>query len=534
MIASIMLHASIDNSLPSDSSIQEITALLTDVEKSARMQIAHVRIGNDLCQQEKNFLVERRKIVKKRLEELSGKSIDKIPNIAVIGSGGGCRAMLSIVGMLSGLEHTGLFDTLTYVVGLSGSTWGLTHWIMQDKLSTDAKLNKLIAMTMHGFKTATDHDITLIRKSILERAISHWPEGYSLSFFKFLFSHPSFEPVGLTDIFGGYLANRLFEDFDNEKQKVVLSGLTSKVSKGQVPLPIYTAVRGETPRSEWYEITPYEVGGAWLNAYVPTWGFGRVFHRGSSIDFAPELSFGFMLGIFGSGFTVSLGELFRETLYRMRQKTPALLLPAYDIITSALKDLRLAKTKVHNFTLDMPGMQLSNARFISLLDAGVDPGFILPYPPISGERPERKADLIIILDASLDRQIISPLDRVIDYAKSHKLKLPSIPYGFNFYNQTCTVFKNEADPSVPVVIYMPMYNNEAVLAEYLKDPQFARYSILNGFNVAACEKTTCETLKFKYPREDATRLVRLSEFNVITNVEKLKKEIIAVTEKLSK
>eukprot|EP01105_Mastigella_eilhardi_P008096 TRINITY_DN1993_c0_g1_i7.p1 TRINITY_DN1993_c0_g1~~TRINITY_DN1993_c0_g1_i7.p1 ORF type:complete len:1248 (+),score=271.39 TRINITY_DN1993_c0_g1_i7:253-3996(+) len=52
-----------------------------------------------------------------------------MPRVAVCGSGGGCRAMLNMVGFLDGLSKIGLLSGVTYCAGLSGSTWCLLPWI---------------------------------------------------------------------------------------------------------------------------------------------------------------------------------------------------------------------------------------------------------------------------------------------------------------------------------------------------------------------------------------------------------------------
>ena len=45
------------------------------------------------------------------------------PTIAVIGSGGGFRAMTGFSGVFKALADTGLLDCATYACGLSGSSW---------------------------------------------------------------------------------------------------------------------------------------------------------------------------------------------------------------------------------------------------------------------------------------------------------------------------------------------------------------------------------------------------------------------------
>ncbi|KAL7826777.1 hypothetical protein AOLI_G00319860 [Acnodon oligacanthus] len=57
---------------------------------------------------------------------------DEVPNIAVLGSGGGLRVMVGLLGSLSQLEGEGLLDCIMYLSGVSGSTWfadGSVSWI---------------------------------------------------------------------------------------------------------------------------------------------------------------------------------------------------------------------------------------------------------------------------------------------------------------------------------------------------------------------------------------------------------------------
>lgn len=50
-------------------------------------------------------------------------TVAQVPVVAVLGSGGGTRAMSSLYGSLAGLQELGLLDTVTYLKGVSGSTW---------------------------------------------------------------------------------------------------------------------------------------------------------------------------------------------------------------------------------------------------------------------------------------------------------------------------------------------------------------------------------------------------------------------------
>ncbi len=47
----------------------------------------------------------------------------EVPNIALLGSGGGQRAMVGLLGSLVQLDKAGLLDCILYLSGVSGSTW---------------------------------------------------------------------------------------------------------------------------------------------------------------------------------------------------------------------------------------------------------------------------------------------------------------------------------------------------------------------------------------------------------------------------
>lgn len=45
------------------------------------------------------------------------------PNIAIIGSGGGLRAVIGMSAAMTALKERGILDSTMYTAGLSGSAW---------------------------------------------------------------------------------------------------------------------------------------------------------------------------------------------------------------------------------------------------------------------------------------------------------------------------------------------------------------------------------------------------------------------------
>lgn len=53
----------------------------------------------------------------------------QVPNIAIIGSGGGMRAAVGMCGVMTALQDIGIYDCAMYTAGLSGSAWLVGNYI---------------------------------------------------------------------------------------------------------------------------------------------------------------------------------------------------------------------------------------------------------------------------------------------------------------------------------------------------------------------------------------------------------------------
>ncbi|XP_048456434.1 cytosolic phospholipase A2 zeta-like [Rhincodon typus] len=101
-----------------------------------------VRLNFDIADSEKEFLVKRKKFSARALKKvLNLKKTPKdsnVPVIAILASGGGVRAMTSLYGILHGLQQIHVLDCVTYIIGVSGSTWCMStlyqdaNWSLKD------------------------------------------------------------------------------------------------------------------------------------------------------------------------------------------------------------------------------------------------------------------------------------------------------------------------------------------------------------------------------------------------------------------
>lgn len=474
--------------------IQNNPALLENVYQTIP---AHVRVGNELAREERLHLEKRLPKVRNALEKLLGRPLTDayIPKIALIGSGGGYRAMLCTTGSLVGADAIGLLDATTYITALSGSTWAVGPW-MAGGLSIAQFKQELIGIIHTSISSVTPAEMKLISDALLVKAV----QGQTLT---------------LVDLFGALLANRLLRNFGERRHLVSLSQQVEWIKNGDKPLPIYTAVDGRASvvkAPHWYEFTPYEVGSPWLGLYVPTWGLGRKFINGVSVDFAPEQDFGFLLGIFGSAFALSLSNVWKELEAEVENTMVRAII---EMLIEPVHDKRASWGAVYNFSAGMAASKIKNDRNIRLVDGGL--AFNLPYAPVSGDRPERIADIMIFLDASKSVAGVE-LRGVEAYARYQGHKFPVIDYT-GIDKRVISVFKNENDPSVPVVIYMPRINDATLLARYksvpgLKIPQGYRAD----FNVDTCvQDEFCGTLNFVYSAEQAYQLTAVTEFNMYSS-----------------
>lgn len=252
---------------------------------------AHVRFEKSLCEEEIEFLNKRSKITKEGLEEYLDFSLDDkyVPRIAFCGSGGGCRAMVSTLGFIIGMQNIGLIDCLTYIAGVSGSTWTLGLWTSLGISPSDLRGNIATKfaqnlITRPNSKGASEL-VTILRQK--------WTPGN--------------RNLSLVDIYGAQLAAGLLHDTKPAGCEYKLSHQSEQLIDADIPMPIYTAVQRQVDGyHSWFEFTPYEVGSSDYNAFVPTYGFGRAYRKGVSIDMNSEPSLGLLLGTFGSAFCAPL------------------------------------------------------------------------------------------------------------------------------------------------------------------------------------------------------------------------------------
>lgn len=493
----------------------EPTAIRLNPYKST---IAQVRVGNELNVHEREYLTKRQPKVKKALEKMLDRSLDGkyVPNIAIVASGGGYRAMLGTIGSLSAAEQIGLWQSATYVTGLSGGTWALAAL-----MST--------GMSIQNFRKYIQNTV---EKNIHVSSVSEAKNILDMLSVKLSFD----EPITAVDIYGGLLANRLLNHYGTDAQRVYLSDQAERVNNADVPYPIYTSIDAREAVSRephWFEYTPHEVGSPYFGAYVPTWAYGRLFDNGQSVDFAPEQSLGFFMGTWGSAFGVHVGRAWEEIV----EKVPGTLIKGavekrlVDPLTGKRVDATWAE--VFNFMYGMQAQELTSRPTLKFVDAGID--FNLPYPPVSGERPERKADIMFLLDFS-GGSLLYSMKKTEEYARRKGLKFPKIDYT-NLETKAMSIFRDPSDPSVPVVIYLPRVTQDGLWQKHKSNPAFSDYKSLDGFDFTKCTNDfngVCGTPRFQYSLTNSQKLIDQMEFNMMVHKDEIMEVINWVIDQKSR
>ncbi|MFC1841923.1 hypothetical protein ACFLYA_02515 [Candidatus Dependentiae bacterium] len=504
-------------------------ALLTPVQKLIKQNMpeiyqapyrnlkAYVRLGDPICEPELLFRDRRLPMVKKAQEHMLGMKLDN-EDVLELGfslSGGGWRAMCCAVGSCVGAKQIGLLDCTMCISALSGSTWFLTPWLCSGMDIYDYRA-RAIEVAANGIKIKDAEEIV---------------ELFDNFWIKFAFN----QPLNVIDFYGALLANSLFRGMAKNPHRVCLSDQRKAMATGKFPLPVCNATLGEMEIDEyWFEFTPYEAGSRWLSGYVPIWAFGRHFKEGSSRHNAPEQGGGFLSGIFGSAFAGDFEDIYEIVISQMTFPKYLEGVPfaqsVFESIKKALSkiayftdlgDMRIAWGRVPNFVYKMRGVPHKNYKELKLVDAGLDfnnPAFSTYRKPPYGDAP----DIIFIFDAGSSIKF-RELKLLVDHAKYNGLKFPKIEE-CRLDKNIISVFKDDNDIEVPVVVYLPRINGINFVPKSQCKAGYDYYAgLLKRFDVErAVSSGFAMTFNFDYTPKQAETLIAMTEFNIIAAADKIK------------
>ncbi|XP_078262219.1 cytosolic phospholipase A2 zeta-like [Rhinoraja longicauda] len=509
-----------------------------------------VRLSFDIAEPEKEFLVKRKKLVARALKKVL--KVTKIPKsnqapiIAILGSGGGMRAMTSLYGVLLGLQELQLLDCISYIFGVSGSTWCMSH-LYQDSEWSFKDIREAIKRIKPQVTTSKTHALSKDRVGYYINALTERNRsGYNVS---------------IPDLWGLIIESFIYGKQEN---KTKLSDQQRAVRRGQNPYPVYASLNVKTNVSakdfgEWFEYTPYEVGLPRYGAYIPVQHFGSQFFMGYLIKKFPETRVSFLNGQWGSAFAANLDEILRELIGPsnswMRSLRDAInvterasdspeihmqMTIPQGMLDALMKNLfvsRLTTSETNNFlkglflhqkydqnqhfkSWEVQGATMSPnhltpmENLLHLVDAGFANNSAFPLALQS------RRHIDVILSFSFSRgSPFKVLKKTEQYCIENNIPFPKIdlPDLLERSLQECYIFKDEKDGNVPIVIHFPLTN--ATFRNYLS-PGIERTSDEEkdyGSFVLEAENSPYNTLNFTYTPNDFDRLIDLCCYNVINN-----------------
>ncbi|XP_026111346.1 cytosolic phospholipase A2 zeta-like [Carassius auratus] len=248
---------------------------------SKLQESVEVRIARSLHTKEEEFVFERRKTIFQSLQKLKIHcSKDAVPNIALLGSGGGQRAMVGLLGSLVQLDKAGLLDCILYLSGVSGSTWCMASLYQEPDWST-----KLDTVTDNIFRRLIGPGVSF--KDKLAKLKKYYYEKDHFS---------------LTDVWAVMVVTEYVKEID----KCKLSDQWDQHKED--PFSIYTVIDKQSKQCKdeedkddpWFEISPLEAGYSLTGAFVKTCSFGSQFDRGSKTKPQDEMDMLYLQALCGS------------------------------------------------------------------------------------------------------------------------------------------------------------------------------------------------------------------------------------------
>ncbi|NXD80751.1 PA24E phospholipase, partial [Halcyon senegalensis] len=466
----------------------------------------------------------------------------QVPVVAVMTTGGGTRALTSLLGNLLGLQKLDLLDAISYITGSSGSTWTLSHlyqsadWSRKDLSRPISEVRrhmtkcKLSCFSLESLKYY-DKELKLRKQ-----------EGYQIS-----------SSLG----FSLFLVN-------SQKNDHKLSDEQQALNHGQNPLPIYMILNIKEDYSlsefkEWVEFTPYEVGFLKYGAFIRAEDFGSKFFMGRLTKKLPESRICFMKGnvlhcknlncikmyfIFNIIQTLHIATCRTEAKYEPSATARGNELETYLVtpecgIMGIIRQILTERVMVSKFYNFLKGFQMHNeylqsksfciwkdtvlenfpnqltetAEFMCLADTA---GYIdISYPPLM--RPERKVDVVLHLNYSSGSQT-SPLEEASKYFLKQGIPFPKIHLSEEEKKnlKECYIFEDTETPEAPTVLFFPLVND--TFRKY-KEPGVERSPAemaQGNVDVSSIFSPYC-LHSFTYTGEDFDKLVKLTSYNIQNN-----------------
>uniref|UniRef100_A0A8C7PQE0 PLA2c domain-containing protein n=1 Tax=Oncorhynchus mykiss TaxID=8022 RepID=A0A8C7PQE0_ONCMY len=401
-----------------------------------------VRLSHSINNEEGKYVTLRKTQIKKWLKGQGFNCELDVPNIALLGSGGGERAAVGMLGSLRQLGQDNLLGSLLYMCGVSGTTWCMSSLYSDPDWSLNKRCDEVIK-TLKGPTVNLSKAVEWLKLRKEEN-----------------------QDFNLTDFWGAFTASYFMKEVSMHTRCL------SEDAHITNPYPIYSAIeldcrKQDDTKGVWFEMTPYESGFSGLGAFIPTSCLGSKFEGGALIEKRKEMDMVLLQGSdvslqnssFLGWFSLSLSPL----------SPPISLTPPPSLCTPPLSLSLSTHPPTLPLSLSTPSLSvppplsiftdtnvlssMASKEKIHLVDAGLK--FNSPYLPVL--RTSRDVDLIISLDFSEG----DPFETVFSakkYALQQKLPFPPVKESVREekdHPQGCYVFEGQ---NTPTVMHMPLFN----------------------------------------------------------------------------
>ncbi|XP_036373182.1 cytosolic phospholipase A2 gamma-like [Megalops cyprinoides] len=496
-----------------------------------------VRVSHSISLGEREYVAKRKETI---LDCLKNHGIhcqrEEVPHIAILGSGGGLRAVIGLLGSLLQLDRENLLDCSLYLCGVSGSSWCMSS-LYQDP-GWAAKVPAAV-------KEMTNR---------LTNSRMKWEDVW-----RRLSSEAEEEDFSLTDVWAAGVVARSMREMDTRH-------LSEEATRGPTnPYPIYSTINKDYDKhpgkGTWFEFTPHEAGYSDLGAFVPTALLRSRFWGGQVEKEVGEMDMLRLQGVCGS--LLGDPELIAKELWKMFWYWIDQFLSSEDKVdgvwplgletwkNGGLKDREMLLDRIRsaagtwlvdhqdegtpmcsfwqvmlkifkkfgcwewgtvsNFLHKLQNSEIpvdmQDKEKMNLIDAGLFMNS--SYPPVL--RQEREVDLILSLDFS-EGNPFETLAKAAEYSEAMKKPFPVVDESkIKDVHSPSDFYVFEGTGSAPTVIHMPLFNIHNCKDKKDISRERAEYSTFRW------EYTEGEA---KHLLEKAATNIRNNKANILSEIEK--------------
>lgn len=339
----------------------------------------------------------------------------EIPIIGLVLSGGGFRASICSLAVIMALERLGLWNLISYVSSLSGSSWLLANYLVYPENLFKLKHRLRQSLSRKVFST---EDLRIGCGIVLKQHYQNLPLAVPVNFW------------------GSCIANIMLGDILNPSDLMNqgLSSCQTKLTTGNYPFPIFTAVSRKDNEFQWYEFNPFFFRPCYSSNFIPVQHCNSHRKHDKIIETCSEPSWPQLFGIFGSAFSANFNDIFRHF------NNHHLL----TFISPLIYHYRMQNWNLPEAHILNPFSSLSNDKFLPLIDAGIH--FNFPILPIT----ERHPDIIILANFSSQNQ--PDIHTMLNYLSKFNYPFPPLS---NCDLQQPHIFYPLPNSSQPLLIYLP-------------------------------------------------------------------------------